>query len=48
VKEKKERKTFWPCGDFLVWYFAMLFAPLGMLFIMKTLEYEGYVVIKAL
>ena len=46
-KKKKERKTFWSLGDLPVWYFYKVFiAPLGVLFIMKTLEDERYIVIK--
>ena len=28
-KKKKKEKTFWPSGDFLVWYFVMLFSATG-------------------
>jgi len=35
--EEEERKTFWPSGDFLVRCFL---APMGVLFVMKTLEDE--------
>ena len=40
-EEEEERKTFWPSGDFLVWCFRDAFlAPLGVLFVMKTLKNE--------
>ena len=41
-EEEEERKTFWPSGDFLVRYFRdwCFLAPLGVLFVMKTLEDE--------
>jgi len=42
LKEKKKKEKHMPSGDFLVtfWFgtFAMLLAPLGVLFVMKTLE----------
>jgi len=53
---KKEIKTFhlfgeflvWYFGEFLVWYFLQCFlVPLGVLLVMKTLDDEWYVVIKA-
>jgi len=37
---EEEERTFWPSGDFLVWYFRDAFSPLGVLFVMKTLEDE--------
>ena len=39
-EKEEERKTFWLSGDFLVWYFHDFLAPLGVLFVMKTLEDE--------
>ena len=36
--EEEERKTFWPSGDFLV--SQCFLAPLGVFFVMKTLEDE--------
>ena len=38
--EKKKKQTFWPSVDFLVRYFCNAFVPLGVLFVMKTLEDE--------
>jgi len=26
MKKKKERKTFWPSGEFVVWYFCNAFS----------------------
>ena len=48
-KKKKEKHFgFWSSVDFLVWYIhnVVFFEPLGVLFIMKTLEDEWYIVIK--
>jgi len=46
-EEKKERKTFWPFGDFLFLVpLRYFFAPLGMLMVMKALKDEWYVVRK--
>ena len=46
-EKEKERKTFWPCGDILVRYFAMLFHTTWHVVSRKTLKDEQYVVIKA-
>ena len=40
-------RMFWLSGDFLGRYFQFFFSPVCMLFIMKTLENEPYVVVKA-
>ena len=39
-EEEKKKQTFWPSVDFLVRYFCNAFVPLGVLFVMKTLEDE--------
>jgi len=39
LKKKKKKETFWPSGDFLVPSRCFL-VPLGVFFVMKTLENE--------
>jgi len=46
-KKKKERKHFGHLVTFWFGTFTMLFVPLGVLFTMKTLEDERYIVINA-
>ena len=42
--EEEERKTFWPSGGLVL--LQSFFAPLDVLFIMKTLKGEQYIVMK--
>ena len=39
-RKKERKKTFWQSADFLVRYVCNVFMPVGVLFVMKTLEDE--------